>query len=94
MSHVYRSASQIHRQAMRLSELLPLLQAIGRYLLGEVSGGRHSAEEFLICRQQSDGPVFVLLTSQHALCISWPGLRFFPAVKWAVKVHNILHVER
>ena len=66
--------------AMRLSEPLPGVQAIGRYLLGEVSGGRHSAEEFLICRQQSDGPIFVLVTSQHYLSISSPGLRFFPAV--------------
>lgn len=69
-------------------------QAIGRYLLAEVSEGRYSAEEFLICRQQSDGPQFVLLTSEHALCVSWPGLRFFPMIKWAVQIQNILHVRR
>jgi len=73
---------------------LQIEQAIGRYLLAEVSEGRYSAEEFLICRQQSDGPQFVLLTSEHALCVSWPGLRFFPMIKWAVQIQNILHVRR
>jgi hypothetical protein len=92
------TASTRHTLLQGASALLThnyvIWQAIGRHLLAEVSEGRHSAEEFLICRQQSDGTEFVLLTSQHALCISWPGLRFFPAVKWKVEVHNILHVKR
>ena len=69
-------------------------QAIGRYLLSEVAGGAFAGEEFLICRQLAGGTDFALLTSHRLLRVSWPGLRFLPAVTWFTLLADILHIRR
>lgn len=71
-----------------------LLQAVGKYLLAEMGGDSLCGEQFLLCRPLSSGRDYVVLTQRQVIGVSWPGLRFFPAVAWTVQSTNMLCVRR
>ena len=70
------------------------MQAMGRYLLLIVEGGKYQAEGFRACQELQAASEFAVLTGHHLLCVTSPGLRFLPLLKWQVALEGVILVQR
>lgn len=70
------------------------VQAIGRYLLQDVDGGRFCKEHFIACQQLLPASDFAVLTASHLLSIHSPGLRFLPSLIYSVALEDIVFLRR
>ena len=70
------------------------MQAMGRYLLLIVEGGKYQAEGFRACQALQAASEFAVLTGHHLLCVTSPGLRFLPLLKWQVALEGVILVQR
>ena len=67
---------------------------MGRYLLLIVEGGKYQAEGFRACQELQAASEFAVLTGHHLLCVTSPGLRFLPLLKWQVALEGVILVQR
>lgn len=74
--------------------LYAAVQAIGRYLLQDVEGGKYAYHPYVACVQLQPGTEFAVLTASHLLCIHSPGLHFLPSLMYAVALEDVTFLQR
>lgn len=67
-------------------------QAMGRFLLNE-AGEPFSTDDFLACRQLSDGTTFVIVTTRLLVSVAAPSRSERPFVRWVVLRKDVFHIQ-